>query len=114
MGKIKEKDGVILGYHGDIAFSTDAFVKLLTEAGYNLYDETGRVDDEALFELAFRLNIVPVSLERESGDYHFIFSLANQALLESSGNSLYICLERAKKRWLEVEGLSCGDESCLL
>ena len=103
MEKIKEKDGVILGYYEDVTFSTDAFVRLLTEAGYNVYDSMGRIDDEALFELAFRFNIVPVSLERKSGDYHFIFSLANQASLELYEHSLFLCLERAKERYLEGE-----------
>lgn len=103
MEKIKEKDGVILGYYGDITFSTDAFVRLLTDAGYNVYDSMGRIDDEALFELAFRFNIVPVSLERKSGDYHFIITLANQAFLESEKCSLFSCVERAKEKYLEGE-----------
>lgn len=103
MGKIKEKDGVILGHYGDITFSTDAFVRLLTEAGYNVYDSMGRVDDEALFELAFRFAVIPVSLERNTSDYHFIITLANQGLIGSCNHPLYFYIEKAKERYLEGE-----------
>lgn len=89
MGNIIEINGIIVGNNGDVCLNESKFEDLLIDSGFNINGDDGIIDSTLVFDYAFDLGFIVISLYYDSDDYHFVMKNNDLSNLEKSNKEMY-------------------------